>query len=143
MHLLAVGDSFTRSLWNSKSSRVKLRKIMRRKGDRKRKVSTFRKGNIPPNKGIKCDKLEYKEENDNNLALYIRPTDAEISMAQNNPVVSLQTSPKVSSGVPCKMLRPKPASPLEVEKKNSEGRKGRLVLHAYLWRSYIHDCIQA
>ena len=125
MHLLAVGDSFRRSLWNSKSSRIQLRKIVRKKADRKWKVSAFRRGYIPPNKGIKCGKLEYEEENDNNFALYIRPTYAEISMAQNNAVVSLRTSPKVSSGVPCKMLRPKPASPLEVEKKNSEGRKGR------------------
>ena len=61
---------------------------MRRKGDRKGKVGAFKKGNIPPNKGIKCDKLEYKEENDNNFALYIRSIDAEISMAQNNPIVS-------------------------------------------------------
>ena len=107
---------------------------MRRKGDRKRKVGAFRKGYIPPNKGIKCDILEYKEENDNNFALFIRPTDAEIRKAQNNPVVSSQTSPKVSYSVPCKMLRLKPASPLEVEKQNSEGRNGRLVLHAYLWK---------
>ena len=76
MHLLAVGDLIKRSLWNNKSSRVKLRKIMRRKGDRKRKVGAFGKGYIPPTKGIKCDKVEYRDENGSNFALYIRPTDA-------------------------------------------------------------------
>ena len=84
MHLLAVGDSLSRNLWNRKSSQVKLRKIMRKKGDRKWKVGAFRKGYKPPNKGIKCNKLEYKEEIDNDCALYIRPTDAEIGMAQKN-----------------------------------------------------------
>ena len=102
MHLLAVGDLFRRSCLKSKSSRVKLRNIMRRKGERKWKVSAFRKENIPHNKGIQCVELEYKEKNGNTIALYIKPTDAEISMAQNNPVVSSQTSPKVSPGVPCK-----------------------------------------
>ena len=105
---------------------------MRRKGERKRKASAFRKENRPHNKGIQCVELEYKEENGNTIALYIKPTDAEISMAQNNPVVSSQTSRKVSYGVPCKMLRQKPASPFEVEKKNSEGRNSRFVLRVYL-----------
>ena len=61
---------------------------MIRKGERKRKVSAFRKGNIPYNKGIQCAELEYKEEHGNSIALYIRPTDVKIGMAQNNPVVS-------------------------------------------------------
>lgn len=101
-------------------------KIM--KGERKRRISAFKRGNIPHNKGIKCRKTESQEESDNKSTVYIRPTDTEMDLATSNPVLSAEMSPEsvAETGVQtCKTLRPRPHSPLEVEKKNSGYCKSR------------------
>lgn len=91
------------------------------KGERKRRISAFKSGHIPHNKGIKCIKTESVEETDNKSTIYLRPTKTEVSLVLNNPLSGTQISSDETTtirGETLRMLRPRPAPPLEVEKKN-------------------------
>lgn len=120
-------------------------KIMR-KGKRKLRATAtwFESGHIPHNKGKKQKELNSQEGKDKKSVVYIRPTDTEMSMVQNNPIVDgemTETDSAASGGELYKTLRPRPSSPLEVEKKNSGSGDSRLVLlvtciscHWRLWQ---------
>ena len=106
------------------------------KGNRKKKAKGFKSGHLPHNKGIKCIKMESKGDSAKQNIVYIRPTQTEISMVQNNPIVGeAMSAPDLSagSGEIYKTLRPSPPSPLEVEKKNSGSGESRLVLLALIY----------
>ena len=67
---------------------------------------------------------------DKKSVVYVRPTDTEMNMVQNNPIVRCETSENECAearGELYKTLRPRPSSPLEVEKKNSGTGDSRLV----------------
>ena len=103
------------------------------KGNRKKKAKEFKSGHLPHNKGIK---MESKEDSVKQNIVYIRPTQTEISMVQNNPIVGEAMSAldlSAGSGEIYKTLRPSPPSPLEVEKKNSGSEESRLVLLALIY----------
>lgn len=65
-----------------------LRKIM--KGYRKRKTGEFKRGHIPHNKGIKCEKPKFHKNKGNKATIYIRPTHTDIGLVQKNPIVGAE-----------------------------------------------------
>ena len=84
--------------------------------------------------------MESKEDSVKQNLVYIGPTQTEICMVQNNPVVGgAMSAPNLSagSGEIYKTLRPSPPSPLEVEKKISGSGESRLVLPALI---YVDVC---
>lgn len=56
------------------------------KEERKRRISVFKCGRIPHNKGIKRTKIESQERIDNKSTIYTRPTKTKASLVQNNPL---------------------------------------------------------
>lgn len=100
-------------------------KIM--KAERKRKISLFNWGHAPHNKGIK---VKSEEQNDNQPTQYVRLTQAELGIVGNNPILPPENPSGGMSDISresFRILRPKPASQLEVEKKNFGAKNSRCV----------------
>ena len=57
------------------------------KGERKRRISAFKSGHIPHNKGIKCIKTESVEETDNKSTIYLRPDKDRSQPCAKQPIV--------------------------------------------------------
>lgn len=101
-----------------------------KKGKRKLKATStwFQSGH---NKGIEETEFDSQESKEKKSVVYVRPTDTEMSMVQNNPILGsemTETDSAASSGAFYKTYRPRPSSPLEVEKKNSGTEDSRLIL---------------